>query len=216
MQTGDLPHVFGAAAGLFGPGIADGHFKVLRRRGMLVLNGFEQADVQLRVKQPLILLVRSVVAGLKIFQDLVGIQLSRIHPIDVTQATAIGLVVFEHLLSSGIEAELTRLAQETPQAVLAVDVIGFVILLELSSPLRILAGVVPGEPQSPVPGFEIRLQLQHVLVIGDRLSEVPPKEPLVSAPRVQFHSIGGLGDLTSQLFYFLTESLLIPFLTGCG
>jgi hypothetical protein len=154
------------------------------RRLRAVFDELVQADVKLCVEQPLLALAGGEFRLLDLLQDLLGRQLAGEKLVDRGKRLAVVLGILQQPRASLLAAVGFHLRQITPDAVLTVDVVEVVILLELRRRIGIPPGVEVGDPPSPVRCIHAGIEFDQLVVVGDRFLEFPREEVGITAARV--------------------------------
>ena len=182
-------HVVRAVAGVLRPGIGDRTFQQRAGGGRIIADdGGIETEVQIGVKFPLLLHDSRNVGGFDRLCDLVGRDLSCAEPVDDRQRLAIGQFVGQQGFAGLLDALFFDLGIEPPDAVLAIGLVEFVVAFELLCRLVVATGKVQRKPPLPVRRTKLGIQLEHAVIVADRLVEPPQKEiripPIEQSPHV--------------------------------
>src|SRR5690606_1033203 len=99
------------------------------------------------------------------------------------------LLVAQQLRLSRLTPLFHGLREVSPDAILAVDIIERMILFELRSSLRVPLAVEECDSPPPMRFAEHRVQLDHLVVIGDSLCKLSEKEQCIPSTGIKLHTL---------------------------
>ena len=112
-------------------------------------------------------------------------------------------------MSGLLDAGEAGSAEEMPRRVLDVVGVDRLVQLELFPPPLELTRVVEGDPALPVVSLAGRVQLDHLVEIGDGLLELPQPEIVLPPPLVGGHVAGIAFDRPGRIGHGRLQSLAL-------